>query len=134
MGGRSFIVTQSIKKLSETLQQAVFNDCDYHLLSTGEEITLDTMEGFDKSDEKNRSLYLDKAYKVIPANNLIDLGLYEEKQFKNGNLNVFRGNYIGVNPFDPSDFWNLNIPFIENQSGSAPSFNYVLKDVITIEE
>ena len=84
MGGRSFIVTQSIKKLSETLQQAVFNDCDYHLLSTGEEITLDTMEGFDKSDEKNRSLYLDKAYKVIPANNLIDLGLYEEKQFKNG--------------------------------------------------
>lgn len=57
-----------------------------------------------------------------------------KKQFKNGNLNVFRGNYIGVNPFDPSDFWNLNIPFIENQSGSAPSFNYVLKDVITIEE
>jgi hypothetical protein len=84
MGGRSFIVTQSIKKLSDVLQQAVFNDCDYHLLSTGEKISLDAMEGFDKSDEKNRSLYLDKAYKVIPADNLIDLGLYEEKQYKNG--------------------------------------------------
>lgn len=84
MGGRSFIVTQSIKKLSDVLQQAVFNDCDYHLLSTGEKISLDAMEGFDKSDEKNISLYLDRAYKVIPANNLIDLGLYEEKQYKNG--------------------------------------------------
>ena len=84
MGGRSFIVTQSIKKLSDVLQQAVLNDCDYHLLSTGEKISLDAMEGFDKSDEKNISLYLDRAYKVIPANNLIDLGLYEEKQYKNG--------------------------------------------------
>ena len=84
MGGRAFIVTQSIRKLSDVLQQAVFSDCDYHLLSTGEEVTLDAMKGFDKSDEKNRSLYLDKAYKVIPADNLIDLGLYEEKQYKNG--------------------------------------------------
>ena len=33
MGGRAFIVTQSIKKLSDILKEAVFNDCDYRLLS-----------------------------------------------------------------------------------------------------
>ena len=84
MGGRSFIVTQSIKKLSATLQQAVFNDCDYRLLSTGEPVSLEWMKGFDRTEEANRVLYLDKAYKVIPADNLIDLGLYEEKKYKNG--------------------------------------------------
>ncbi len=34
IGGRAFIVTQSIKKLSDVLQQAIFNDCDYRLLSS----------------------------------------------------------------------------------------------------
>lgn len=84
MGGRAFIVTQSIKKLSNTLQTAVFNDCDYFLLSSGDPISLDWMKEFDRKDEANRSLYLDKAFKVIPADNLIDLGLYEEKKYKNG--------------------------------------------------
>ena len=84
MGGRAFVVTQSIKKLSKTLQQAVWNDCDYHLLSSGAPVSLDWMRGFDKMDESNRPVYLDKAFKVIPADNLIDLGLYETKQCKNG--------------------------------------------------
>ena len=42
------------------------------------------MATFDRMDEKNKTLYLDKAYKVIPANNLIDLGLWEERKYKNG--------------------------------------------------
>ena len=84
MGGRAFIVTQSIKKLSGILQQAVFNNCDYRLLSSGEAVSLNWMKEFDRKDEANRKLYLDKAFKVIPANNLIDLGLYEEKKYKNG--------------------------------------------------
>lgn len=84
MGGRSFIVTQSIKKLSETLQQAVFSDCDYRLLSTGKAVSLEMMTQFDKQEEANRALYLDRAFKVIPADNLVDLGLYEEKKYKNG--------------------------------------------------
>ena len=84
MGGRAFIVTQSIKKLSATLQDAVFNDCDYHLLSSGEKVSLAGMTTFDRMDEKNKALYLDKVYKVIPANNLIDLGLWEERKYKNG--------------------------------------------------
>lgn len=90
MGGRSFVVTQSIKKLSSTLKEAVFNDCDYRLLSTGKRISLDAMMSFDKKDVDNRGLYLDKAYKVIPADNLIDLGLYEEKTCMNGKTKLVK--------------------------------------------
>lgn len=84
MGGRAFIVTQSIKKLSEVLQQAVFNDCDYRLLSSGESVSLQWMKEFDRMDEANQPFYLDKAFKVLPADNLVDLGLYEEQKLKNG--------------------------------------------------
>lgn len=84
MGGKAFIVTQSIKKLSDRLQEAVFSDCDYRLLSSGKPVALKMMSTFDKLDAANRDLYLDKAFKVIPADNLIDLGLYEEKRAKNG--------------------------------------------------
>ncbi len=78
------MVTQSIKKLSSVLQEAVFNDCDFRLLSNGDPASLTEMKEFDKKAEQNRALYLDKVYKVIPADNLIDLGLYEEASYKNG--------------------------------------------------
>ena len=86
MGGRAFIVTQSVKKLSSVLRQAVFSDTDYRLLSTGEPMTIQKMKDFDKSDEKNRLLYDDRIYKIIPADKAFDLGLYEEKVCKNGSV------------------------------------------------
>lgn len=86
MGGRAFIVTQSVKKLSSVLQQTVFNDTDYRLLSTDEPTTIQKMKDFDKSDEKNRSLYDDRIYKIIPADKAFELGLYEEKVCKNGSV------------------------------------------------
>lgn len=85
MGGRAFIVTQSIKKLSGKLQTAVFNDCDYRLFSSNDAVSLQEMKAFDKFDPENLDLYNDMAYKVIIADSAFDLGLYEEKQFKNGN-------------------------------------------------
>ena len=86
MGGRAFIVTQSIKKLSDTLKTAVFNDYDYRLLSTDELISVDMLKSMDKTDEKNLSLYKDMAYKVINADKALDLGLYEEIVQKNGKI------------------------------------------------
>lgn len=85
MGGRAFIVTQSIKKLSGKLQTAVFNDCDYRLLSSNGTVSLQEMKSFDRFDPENLELYNDMAYKVIIADSAFDLGLYEDKQFKNGN-------------------------------------------------
>ena len=84
MGGRAFVVTQSVKKLSHVLKQAVFNDCDYRLLSDDSPVSIEALKTFDRKDEKNRSLYIDKAYKIIEANTLLDVGLYEEKVLKNG--------------------------------------------------
>lgn len=55
-------------------------------------------------------------------------------EFINQNLVVFQGNYTGVNPFDDTDVIDLSKGYIENEKSSAPSFHYVLKDVIKIIE
>ena len=84
MGGRAFVVTQSVKKLSDVLKQAVFNDCDYKLVSNDSPVSIEALKTFDRKYEKNRFLYEDKAYKIIEANTLLDVGLYEEKVLNNG--------------------------------------------------
>ena len=84
MGGRAYIVTQSVKKLGQEIKNIVFNDSNYHLLSNDDAITLKEMRTFDKKDANNLSLYNDFAYKVIPASTAMDTGLYEEKVYKNG--------------------------------------------------
>ena len=84
MGGRAYIVTQSVKKLGQEIKDIVFNDSNYHLLSNDDAITLKEMRTFNKKDANNLSLYNDFAYKVIPANTAMDTGLYEEKVYKNG--------------------------------------------------
>lgn len=57
------------------------------------------------------------------------------QQFKKGNISVFKGDYIGVNPYDEDDIWDLSKKeFKENSTMSAPRFCYVLKDIITVEE
>ena len=84
MGGRAYIVTQSVKKLGQEIKDIVFNDSNYRLLSNDDAITLKEMRTFDKKDANNLSLYNDFAYKVIPANTPMDTGLYEEKVYKNG--------------------------------------------------
>ncbi len=99
MGGRAYIVTQSISKLSAPLKEAVLNDYDYKLLNT--------IDGENKKDSlcsvqflKNIEKYVDETsgtisesykkfgraqvYKIIEAVNEVDLGLVKEKTLKNG--------------------------------------------------
>lgn len=84
MGGRAYIVTQSVKKIGQEIKDIVFNDSNYRLLSNDDAITLKEMRTFNKKSANNLSLYNDFAYKVIPANTAMDTGLYEEKVYKNG--------------------------------------------------
>jgi len=84
MGGRAFVVTQSVKKLSDKLKEAVFNDFDYKLLSDDTSVSVETLKQFDRAEKKNLSLYNDKAYKIIEADTLLDVGLYEEQTLANG--------------------------------------------------
>ena len=86
MGGRAFIVTQSIKKLSGTLKKAVFNDFEYRLLSDDTPVKIRDLKEFDRHAEENLKLYNDSAYKVVTADKAVDLGLYEEKVLKNGRV------------------------------------------------
>lgn len=51
-----------------------------------------------------------------------------------GRIHVFKGDYIGVDPDDPSDTYDLNKEYFENQQSSAPTFHYVLKDIITVTD
>lgn len=84
MGGRAFIVTQSVKMLSDVLKEAVFNDCDYRLLSDDAPVSVEHMKTFDKNNGENRRLYDDRAYRIIEADRIIDLGLTEEKTLASG--------------------------------------------------
>ena len=54
--------------------------------------------------------------------------------FKNGKIHVFKGDYTGKDPLDPSDTIDLRTEYKENSKGSAPTFHYVLDDVIEVME
>ena len=83
-GGRKFVVTQSIKKLNNILKQAVFNDYDYRFSQDGKPASLEAMKTFDRTLQENRKYYDGYIYKSIPVDKLVDLGLFEVKQYKNG--------------------------------------------------
>ncbi len=56
------------------------------------------------------------------------------KKFKRGKTDfVFQGNYVGVDPDDPSKTWDLKKAYIENEITSYPTFNYVISDIISVE-
>ena len=53
--------------------------------------------------------------------------------FKKGSGSfVFKGDYTGINPEDPSDTIDLKNGYIENENTSYPTFNYILSDIITV--
>lgn len=83
-GGRKFVVTQSVKKLSDVLKQAVFNDFDYRFSQGGQRVSLEAMKTFDRDDAENSTYYNGYIYKSIPVGKTVDLGLFEEKRYKNG--------------------------------------------------
>ena len=55
------------------------------------------------------------------------------EHFKKGNGDfVFKGDYTGTDPTDPSDTCNLSTGYIENEKTSYPTFHYILSDIITV--
>lgn len=54
------------------------------------------------------------------------------KAIKNDSIHVYQGDYTATDPFDPDDTYDLNTEYKENENCSAPTFHYVLDDVITI--
>ena len=53
---------------------------------------------------------------------------------KKGTIEVFKGDYFGVSLSDPKDVIDLSYGYKENETTSWPTFDYLLKDIITVEE
>lgn len=76
---------------------------------------------------------------MLELNRLVTVAGTEEKvnevitEIKDGNAPIFIGDYIGINPNDPNDTCDLRQGYTENENSSAPTFYYILKDVITVE-
>ena len=51
-----------------------------------------------------------------------------------GSVQVFQGDYIGVNPEDPTDVIDLREGYTECETSSYPTFRWILKDVISFGE
>ena len=49
---------------------------------------------------------------------------------KKGKIQVFRGDYTGVDRENEDDVIDLNKGYEENSNYSSPSFHYILKDVV----
>ena len=55
------------------------------------------------------------------------------RAFRQNKITVFQGDYIGIDPNHPDDRIDLSEGYVENETSSAPTFHYILQDVITIE-
>ena len=109
--------------------EAVFTNKEIESVVTGRIHGTDISAGFEKDWVEMVDLNLQVA--APGTQKAIDNAI---NQFKRGNVNfVFKGDYQGVDPNDPSDTINLKNGYIENENTSYPLFHYILSDVITIE-
>ena len=75
---------------------------------------------------------------MFPANEMtVAKGTNEKiknliQDFSKDKITVFQGDYIGVDPFNEKDVYDLNTPYKENENTSAATFHYELKNVIRI--
>ena len=109
--------------------RAVLTDKDIEECVTGDIYGQDAGAGF--SEGWVEMLELNRVIATIGTQKKIDETI---DAFKQGTIDVFQGDYIGVNPYDESDTYDLKQGYEENANSSAPTFGYVLKDVIKIEE
>ena len=107
---------------------AVLSDKKIEECVIGDVYGQDAGAGFDEGWVE--MLELNRVIATIGTQKKIDETI---EAFRHGRINVFQGDYIGVNPYDESDTYDLSQGYQENANSSAPTFNYVLKDVITIE-
>lgn len=75
-----------------------------------------------------RMLSLNQTIAAPGTRDLIDQSI---EGFRAGKIDVFRGDYTGVNPEDPSDTIDLRKGYTENKDQSAPSFHYIIEGITT---
>jgi basic membrane protein A len=109
--------------------QAVFDGGTIEDVVDGDIYGNDAGAGFDKGWVRMTELN-----SIIAAPGTAEKIQELQEQLSRQEISVFQGNYTGTDPFDPTDTIDLTDGYIENENASAPSFHYVLEDVIQIEE
>ena len=79
---RAFIITQSIKKLSQKMQDVIFTDSDYRDLSNNRKISVEMLKTYDRSNPANDKLNNVRAYKVFPADHSIELNGFTDIRYR----------------------------------------------------
>lgn len=108
---------------------AILNEKDIEAVVDADTTRQDSYAGIDKG-----------WVKILDANEAIVAEGTDEKideliaAFNTGKAQVFKGDYTGTDPFEPTDTIDLSTEYIENEKSSAPTFHYVLDDVITVLE
>lgn len=92
----------------------------------GKDLPMDEGAGFDKGWVAMTDLNTDIA--AAGTQDAIDAAI---AGFKAGTIDVYKGNYTGVN-YEGKTI-DLNQGYTENATQSAPAFDYVLNDVITVD-
>jgi len=109
--------------------EAVINDRDIESNSEGRKNGRDVSGGF-----KEGWVKLLEINSALASEDIKKLAQDTIKDFEKGKIHVFKGDYTGVDPNDPNDTYDLNKEYVENEKSSAPTFHYVLKDIITVVE
>ncbi len=92
---------------------------------SGEALPLDNWHGFDDGWVAMTDLNTEIA--AAGTQDAIDKAIAD---FKAGSIDVFKGNYTGTN-YEGKTI-DLNAGYTENEKQSAPAFDYVLDNVITV--
>lgn len=109
--------------------QAVLKNKSIENTVKGRSRGTDTGAGFDLNWVQLLALNTD----IIPAGTekAVEKTIHN---FKKGKQSVFLGNYIGVNPYNDEDTYNLANEYKENATSSFPTFYYVIRELISIDE
>ncbi|MBQ6504790.1 MAG: BMP family ABC transporter substrate-binding protein [Flexilinea sp.] len=108
--------------------QAVMNNMPIEEVVSGNVNGNDVWAGFDQGWLEMLELNDNVVSKgtVTEVNRVIEA-------IKKGQIEVFKGSFIGENPDDPRIVTDLRWGYPENRSSSKPNFHYLLRDLITVE-
>jgi basic membrane lipoprotein Med (substrate-binding protein (PBP1-ABC) superfamily) len=114
--------------ISSRIDWAPYEVAAVQAVMDGTEIKVDEWAGFDQGWVAMTELNTKIAAKGTQE--AVDAAI---QGFKDGKIDVFKGDYTGTNPYDAADTISLKDGFTENATQSAPAFAYVLDDVITVK-
>ncbi len=104
---------------------AVLEDKDIEEVQSAVRFEQDACAGFD-----NGWVEMLEINEVIVSEEAKDQVNHYIQEFKTNPHTVFVGDYKATNPFDENDKIDLSDGYVENEYRSAPSFGYVLDDII----